>query len=87
MGWLKKFIYKKVLSEWVPFSWIDGHKKQIARWAAFISAVLMAGEAYLPEYTIFDMLNNQLLAILSLLGISLAEAHDEAKEEGNFGVK
>lgn len=85
MGWIRRVIFKKVLSEWVPFKWIDGHKKEISRVAAFLSAILLAGQHFFPEIPYFTMVNAQLTAVLSLLGIALAEAHDDIKLKNNFG--
>ncbi len=87
MSWIKTFIFKKLLSEWIPFSWIDGKKKQIGRFvviaSTFLAAVKTLWPQYLPEISQADTF---LGIIAGLVGVEIAEVHDEVKEKHGFGA-
>ena len=75
-AWLFRFIFKDL----IPFKWIDGYKTEIARLAAFISALLVIAVEYFPEYV--PMINQSqsfLLMLLSLWGIDIGKQHKELK--------
>ena len=81
---MRKWLFEKIFSRWIPFKWIDGHKTDIARIAAFIAAVMLVGGEHFPDYVpILDEAQSLLIVVLSLLGIELGKIHKEDKEQNN----
>lgn len=77
---MKEWIFRKVFSEWIPFKWIDGHKTEIARLFTFLSGLLLLLQKTLPQYAgVLMDVNAQLMALIGLLGIQIAQAHREIK--------
>ena len=77
---MRSWLFKKIFSEWIPFKWIDGHKTDIARFAAFVSGVLVVVTQFFPEYAPFiDQGQAGIAALLSLLGIELGKLHKADK--------
>ncbi len=86
MNPLKSWILKKVFSDWIPFKWIDGNKKEISRFAMFASALVALLQLYFPGvYPILDQFPSVLSFLGSMLGIELATIHDEDKALKNYG--
>ena len=88
MGWLKTFLFKKILSEWIPLSWLDGHKKEISRAITFIAAALLVAKQIFPEFLpVISSLEAFVALLAGLVGKEIAEVHDELKEKYGFGAK
>lgn len=78
---MREWLFKQIFSKLIPFKWIDGHKTDIARIAAFISGLLLLAQEFFPEYLPF-LTQGQLIltTILSLVGVEIGKAHREDKE-------
>jgi hypothetical protein len=73
---IMNFIFRRL----IPFSFIDGHKTEIARYVTFVSAVLLIVARFFPQYAVLvDESNAAITMLLGIAGIEIGKMDAEVK--------
>lgn len=80
---MKAYIFKFLFEKLIPFSWINGNKTEISKYATFISSILLLATEFFPEYVPYLTQTQAIIAtVLSLVGIQIGQEHKEIKAQG-----
>ena len=78
---IRRWLFKQLFENIVPFKWINGNKTEIAKVALLLSAAIAAAQEIYPEIPWVGQLDAQWAMLLSVLGIEVGRMHRADKKQ------